>query len=84
MKSKKIKVTVTLHSGILDAEGTTIQKYLAARAGYREVEQVRVGKVFEIKWRGRLTKKARQKVQELAASVFSNPIMQDCNIEWPS
>lgn len=78
-----VRVFVALKPSVLDPQGITIQKALAA-LGYAQAEEVRQGKYFEISWRGSLTDQAeRAQVEAIASQVLSNPVIESYRIEWP-
>jgi len=78
-----LRVFVTLKPSVLDPQGMTIQKTLAG-LGYSQVEEVRQGKYFEIRWAGDLNaREERDRVEAIAARVLSNPVIESYRIEWP-
>ena len=78
-----LRVFVTLKPSVLDPQGMTIQKTLAG-LGYSQVEEVRQGKYFEIRWAGDLSaREERDKVETIVARVLSNPVIEGYRIEWP-
>jgi phosphoribosylformylglycinamidine synthase PurS subunit len=79
-----VRVYVTLKPSVLDPQGMTIQKALRT-LGYPAAEEVRQGKYFEIQWTGDLAlADERRKVEEIAAGVLSNPVIESYRIEWPA
>ena len=79
-----VRIFVTLKPSVLDPQGMTIQKALAT-LGHGAAAEVRQGKYFEIRWDGDLALESeRAKVQSIASSVLSNPVIESYRIEWPS
>ena len=79
----KARVTVRLRSGVLDPQGKTIQKALAS-LGYDEVEGVRQGKVFELQVQSADPARARERIEEMARRLLSNPVIEDFEVEVPA
>lgn len=76
----KAKVVVRLKDGVLDPQGQTIQRSLK-KMGH-EVTELRQGKYFEIELNGMKDESAvRQRVEEIAAKVLCNPIIETFEIE---
>ena len=76
----KAKVIVRLKDGVLDPQGQTIQRSLN-KMGH-EVTELRQGKYFEIELNGMKDESAvRQRVEEIAAKVLCNPIIETFEIE---
>jgi phosphoribosylformylglycinamidine synthase len=76
----KARVFVTLKKTVLDPQGQTIQKALAG-LGYRSVQDVRQGKVFEIELNGISKEEARQQVERVARDVLTNPVIEEFRYE---
>jgi phosphoribosylformylglycinamidine synthase len=76
----KAKVTVKLKSGVLDPQGKAIC-HAAHALGIGEVEEVRVGKVFEIQFSGKDPEWAQQKLKELADKLLANTVMENFHID---
>ena len=76
----KAKVIVRLKDGVLDPQGQTIQRSLK-KMGH-DVSELRQGKYFEIELNGvKDPGAARQLVEEIAADVLCNPIIETFEIE---
>jgi phosphoribosylformylglycinamidine synthase len=76
----KARVFVTLKKTVLDPQGQTIQKALAG-LGYRSMQDVRQGKVFEIELNGISKEEARQQVERVARDVLTNPVIEEFRYE---
>ena len=71
----KIIVEVMLKAEILDPQGRAIMGVLH-RNGNQDIEDVRQGKRFEITVTGPVTDQLLDEVEELAATVLSNPVIE--------
>lgn len=75
------KVYVNFKKTILDPQGRTIQKTLES-LGYKEVLEVRQGKVFTLKFKDNLPKeKVEEIVKKIGKDVLSNPVIEDFEYE---
>lgn len=72
---EKIIVEVMLKPEILDPQGRAIQGVFN-RSGHTAVSQVRQGKRFEISVAGPITDELLDEIEELAATVLSNPVIE--------
>jgi phosphoribosylformylglycinamidine synthase len=61
---------------ILDPQGKAVGSALA-RLGFSGIESARQGKRFELTIDGEVTDAVLEKVREAAASVLSNPVIED-------
>ena len=61
---------------ILDPQGKAVGSALA-RLGFEGIESVRQGKRFELTVDGEVTDALLERVREAAASVLSNPVIED-------
>ena len=75
----KIKVIVTLKSGVLDPQGKAIQQTLNGMA-FSDVKQVRQGKYFDIEVDADDEKKAKAKVEEMCKKLLANLVIEDYKI----
>ena len=72
----KATVKVTLKRTVLDPQGKTVKSGLEA-LGFKNVEEVRMGKLIEIKIKGSDEKKIRSDIDEMARKLLSNPIIEE-------
>jgi phosphoribosylformylglycinamidine synthase subunit PurS len=72
-------VHVMLRRAILDPQGRAVQATLA-RLGHDNVDDLRVGKRIELVLRGERADVEVQ-LEEISASVLSNPVMEDVVVE---
>ena len=75
----KIKVIVTLKSGVLDPQGKAIQQTLNGM-GFSNVKDVRQGKYFDINIDGSDEQKAKQSAEEICKKLLANQVIEDFKI----
>tara|TARA_Y100000996_G_scaffold403317_1_gene376171 strand:- start:471 stop:704 length:234 start_codon:yes stop_codon:yes gene_type:complete len=75
----KIKIIVTLKSGVLDPQGKAIQQTLTGM-GFNEVKEVRQGKYFDIETNESDEAKAKKNVDEMCKKLLANLVIEDYKI----
>ena len=75
----KIKIIVTLKSGVLDPQGKAIQQTLTGM-GFNEVKEVRQGKYFDIETNESDESKAKKNVDEMCKKLLANLVIEDYKI----
>jgi len=75
----KISVIVTLKEDVLDPQGKTINKALEEMS-FKNVNNVRQGKYFEIDIDEQNQKKAQEKVEEMCKKLLANLVIEDYKI----
>jgi len=75
----KIKVIVTLKSGVLDPQGKAIQQTLNGM-GFANVKDVRQGKYFDIDINENDQQKARLAAEEICKKLLANQVIEDFKI----
>ena len=75
----KINVIVTLKKSVLDPQGTVIQQALNGM-GFKDVNEVRQGKFFEINIDEKDQKKAEEKADEMCKKLLANLVIEDYKI----
>ena len=75
----KIKIIVTLKKSVLDPQGTVVQQALNGM-GFKNVNEVRQGKFFEINIDEKDQKKAEEKVEEMCKKLLANLVIEDYKI----
>ena len=75
----KIKVIVTLKSGVLDPQGKAIQQTLTGM-GFNDVKEVRQGKYFDIETNESDEAKAKKNVDEMCKKLLANLVIEDYKI----
>lgn len=84
-KSKKKRhfkavVYVKLKDGVLDPQGSTIKRALG-NMGYKGIEDVRSGKVFEITLNSNNKKETEKLLDQICKKLLANPVIEKYNIE---
>ena len=75
----KISVIVTLKRDVLDPQGKTIKKALESMS-FKNVNDIRQGKYFEIDIDEKNQKKAQEKVEEMCKKLLANLVIEDYKI----
>ncbi len=73
----KVKVYVTLRSGVLDPQGQAVQKTLV-RTGFAEVADVRIGKYIELEVADGTPV---AKLEEMCKKLLANTVIEDFRVE---
>jgi len=73
-----VKIYVTLKKGLLDAQGKATQNALES-LGFKEVEEVRMGKYINIEMKGQNQQMVIQRVEEMGKKLLANPVIEDFN-----
>ena len=75
----KVKVIVTLKSGVLDPQGKAIHQTLNGM-GFATVKDVRQGKYFNIDIDESDEQKAKQSAEEICKKLLANQVIEDFKI----
>ena len=75
----KISVVVTLKRDVLDPQGKTIKKTLESMS-FKNINDVRQGKYFEIDIDEKNQKKAEEKTEEMCKKLLTNMVIEDYKI----
>tara|TARA_B100000959_G_scaffold265296_1_gene306653 strand:- start:84 stop:326 length:243 start_codon:yes stop_codon:yes gene_type:complete len=75
----KISIIVTLKKDVLDPQGKTIKKALE-NMNFKNVNDVRQGKFFEIEIDEKNQKKAEEKVDEMCKKLLANMVIENYKI----
>ena len=75
----KVKVIVTLKSGVLDPQGKAIQQTLNGM-GFATVKDIREGKYFDIDIDESDEQKAKQSAEEICKKLLANQVIEDFKI----
>ena len=68
-------VHVRLKEGVLDPQGLTIRRALRDM-GYKEVEEVKTGKFFEISFKSNSRRESERKVDQICRKLLANPVIE--------
>lgn len=78
---RKARVYVTLKRGVLDPQGSAVNRALHAM-GYGEVEDVRLGKYIEVTLReGASEADERKRLEEMCRKLLANTVIEDFRVE---
>ena len=75
----KISAIITLKKDVLDPQGKTIKKTLEMM-NYKNLNDVRQGKYFEIDIDEKNEKKAEEKVVEMCEKLLANLVIEDYKV----
>ena len=75
----KISIAVTLKKDVLDPQGNTIKKALE-NMNFKNINDIRQGKYFEIDIDEKNEKKAREKAEEMCKKLLANLVIEDYKI----
>ena len=75
----KISAIITLKKDVLDPQGKVIQQALDGM-GYKNVDEVRQGKYFEIDVKENDPQKAKEIVEEMCKKLLANLVIENYKI----
>ena len=75
----KISVIITLKKDVLDPQGKVINQTLDGM-GFKDVNEVRQGKYFEIDTKESNPKKAKEKIEEMCKKLLANLVIENYKI----
>ena len=75
----KVKVIVTLKTGVLDPQGKAIQQTLNGM-GFKNVKEVRQGKYFDIEINENNESKAKSIADDMCKKLLTNLVIEDYKI----
>ena len=75
----KISVIVTLKTDVLDPQGRTIKKALEDMS-FKNINDIRQGKYFEIDIDEKNQKKAEEKAEEMCKKLLTNLVIENYKI----
>ena len=78
----KISAIITLKKDVLDPQGKVIQQALDGM-GYKNVDEVRQGKYFEIDVKENDPKKVQEIVEEMCKKLLANLVIENYKIIDP-
>ena len=74
------EVLVTLKPGLADPQGKAVEGALPA-LGWTNVSAVRIGKHVRLELEAESPDAARSQVEEMAAKLLSNPVIEDARVD---
>ena len=75
----KVSAIITLKKDVLDPQGKVIHQTLDGM-GYKDIDEVRQGKYFEINTKENDQKKAKDKVEEMCKKLLANLVIENYKI----
>ena len=75
----KINIIITLKESVLDPQGKVVQQALNGM-GFKNVNEVRQGKFFDINIDEKDQKKAEEKADEMCKKLLANLVIEDYKI----
>ena len=75
----KVSVIITLKKDVLDPQGKVIHQTLNGM-GFKDINEIRQGKYFEIHTKENDTKKAKDKVEEMCKKLLANLVIENYKI----
>lgn len=75
-----VKLEIFLKEGVLDPQGKTINSALHS-LGFKEVEEVRMGKILKLKIEGETEEEVREKVKRMSEIFLANPVTENFEIK---
>ena len=75
----KVKILVTLKTGVLDPQGKAIQQTLNAM-GFNNLKEVRQGKYFDIEINEKNESKAKSIAEDMCKKLLANLVIEDFKI----
>lgn len=76
----KAEIYITLKKTVSDPQGLTI-KHALASLNYKDVGEVRVGKLITIKLNVKDKKEAQTKLDQMCKKLLANPIIEDYSFQ---
>lgn len=74
------EIYISLKKTISDPQGLTI-KHALQSLGYKNLEEVRIGKLITIKLNSNDKKKAEKDISEMCQKLLANPIIEDYSFQ---
>ena len=75
----KVKILVTLKTGVLDPQGKAIQQTLNGM-GFNNINEVRQGKYFDIEINENNESKAKSIAEDMCKKLLANLVIEDFKI----
>ncbi|MBN1353903.1 MAG: phosphoribosylformylglycinamidine synthase subunit PurS [Candidatus Omnitrophica bacterium] len=74
------EVYITLKNTLADPQGLTIRHALES-LGYREVNDVRMGKLVTVRLNAKSKESAKRKLSEMCKKLLANPVIEDYRVK---
>lgn len=75
-----VKIFVSLKGGVLDPQGKAVERSLHT-LGYKEVQDVRMGKYVEVDIDAPSREAAAARVREMCEKLLANPVIEEYRFE---
>ena len=72
----RVKIFVSLKNGVLDPQGKAVERSLHS-LGYKEVQDVRVGKFVELDLQAASREAAEGRIREMCDRLLANPVIEN-------
>jgi phosphoribosylformylglycinamidine synthase len=76
----RVKIFVSLKNGVLDPQGKAVERSLHT-LGYKEVQDVRVGKFVELNLQADSREAAEGRIREMCDRLLANPVIENFHYE---
>ena len=76
----RVKIFVCLKDGVLDPQGKAVERSLHT-LGYKEVQDVRMGKYLEVELDAPSRQAAEERIREMCDKLLANPVIEDYRFE---
>jgi phosphoribosylformylglycinamidine synthase PurS subunit len=76
----RVKIFVSLKSGVLDPQGKAVEQSLHT-LGYKEVQDVRMGKFVEFNLQADSREAAEGCIREMCDKLLANPVIENFHYE---
>jgi len=76
----KAEINITLKRTVSDPQGLTV-KHALESLGYKDLADVRIGKVVVIKLNYKDKDRAKKEINEMCKKLLANPIIEDYRIK---
>jgi phosphoribosylformylglycinamidine synthase PurS subunit len=72
----RVRIFVSLKNGVLDPQGKAVERSLHS-LGYKEVQDVRVGKFVELDLQAGSRGAAEDRIRDMCEKLLANPVIEN-------
>jgi phosphoribosylformylglycinamidine synthase subunit PurS len=76
----RVRILVSLKNGVLDPQGKAVEQSLHT-LGYKEVQDVRIGKFVELNLQAGSREDAEVRIREMCDRLLANPVIENFRYE---
>jgi phosphoribosylformylglycinamidine synthase subunit PurS len=76
----RVRILVSLKNGVLDPQGKAVEQSLHT-LGYKEVQDVRIGKFVELDLQAGSREDAEVRIREMCDRLLANPVIENFRYE---